>query len=167
MTNPDFLAYSDGSGYQDGFGGWAVYVCTPTKSATMFRMGAIIGTTVDRAELTAILEGLQMVMELAASLPRTIPLGQHLWKPKVKLYSDRENLVLSIQGVNERSNSLDLWKRFEFFETHMVIDANFVERETDHEEFTFVDLHASTARIMAKNYWEACGLPQHQPPEVK
>jgi len=167
MTNPDFMIYSDGSGHLDGFGGWAVYVCTPNKSASMFRMGAVIGTTVDRAEMTAILEGMQMVLELAAALPRTIPFGQQHWKPKVKLHSDRESLVMSIQGIYERSNSLDLWKRFEFYEAHMVIDANFVARETDFEEFIFVDLHASTARIIAKNYREACGLPKHQPPVIK
>lgn len=160
MNNPDFLVWTDGSGYKDGFGGWAAYVHTPDKTHELFRMGAVVGTSVDRAELTGIIEGLQMVADLMTIIPHKLAMGQRVWKPKVKMYSDRENLVLSIQKVNARSNSPDLWRRFEFYEGFMALDANHVLRETDFPEFVFVDLHASSARIIAKQYAEASGLPR-------
>ena len=168
MTNPDFMLFTDGSSYdQDLYGGWAAYARTPDKSVKLFRMGAVSGTTVDRAEMTAILEGLNMVLEASYAMPRQIPMGQHHWKPRVQLFSDRENLVLSIQAVYARSNNPDLWKRFEYFEAHMVIDANHVADETAFEEFVLVDLHASSARIMVKNYADCCNLPANRLPKIK
>jgi hypothetical protein len=33
----DILVFSDGSGYKDGFGGWAAFACTPDRNWKTFR----------------------------------------------------------------------------------------------------------------------------------
>lgn len=131
----------------------------------MFRMGAIVGCTVDRMEMTAILEGLQLVIEMTPWAVREPDEDSLTWRPKVKMFSDRENLVLSIQRVYDRSNSRDLWARFEHYEGLIDIEAQHVLRETDYPEFVQVDTHASTGRIIAKEYGMATDLPLHCPPQ--
>lgn len=162
-ADSDYLLFTDGSGYQDGYGGWACIVTDPSGTPLMFRMGCIMGATVDRMELTAILEGLQLVEELKTTNPKSIGDQGRTWHPVVHLFSDRENLVLSIQKVYDRSNAPDLWKRYEFYEGRLHVVARHVERETDHSQFITVDLHASTARIIIKQYGEANELPRHTP----
>lgn len=156
---PNYFLFTDGSGYKDGYGGWACLVRSPDNMYQMFRMGSIIGATVDRMELTAILEGLQIVFELTAE-ERGGYLGKDC-RPIVALFSDRENLVLSIQGVYDRSNAPDLWARFAFYEKYLGVDAKHVLRENDYPEFEKVDLHASTGRIIAKTYGEHIEVPPH------
>ncbi len=160
----DVLVFSDGSGYKDGYGGWAAYVCTPDRRWKTFRMGAIAGTTVDRAEMTAMLEGLEMAFWMARDLPQyQVNFGDMMGapcdRPKVLVYTDRENMVLSCKGVYDRSNSPDLWRRFEHYERELALTVMHVERETDFPELQTCDLHASTGRIIAKNYAENCALP--------
>lgn len=164
--SPDFIVFSDGSGYKDGYGGWCCVVSALHNEQRMFRMGAVVGTTVDRMEMTALLEGLQLVDEMRNDHPKAQGDIGRCWHPVVLVLSDRENQVLSIQKVYDRSNSRDLWARFEYYELRMHIDAKHVERETDHPEFVIADLHASTARILAKEYAEANELPRHLIPSV-
>ena len=160
----DVLVFSDGSGYKDGYGGWATMACTPDKNIKLFRMAAVVGTTVDIAEMTGMLEGLSLAHDIALDIPKfyqyRITSGfEHPDKPKVLIYSDRENMVLSVKKVYDRSNSPDLWARFEHFEKVLDIDALHVERETDFPEFQFCDLSASTGRCIAKGYAENCKMP--------
>jgi ribonuclease HI len=159
MRDIDFSVFSDGSGHVDGLGGWAVLVQSNVNGAKIFRAGAIMGTTVDRAELIGILEGLQIVEEIIPKILSVRGLKQHQWTPNVMMYSDRENLVLSIQGAYARSNSPDLWTRFEYYEKHMHIEAHYVKRDTDHAEFVLVDREASTMRLIVKSYADNTGLP--------
>ena len=160
MDQPQYILFTDGSGYKDGYGGWACRVKSPDdKSCDYFRMGAIIGCTVDRMELTAILEGLQIVLEI--TMEARGGLRGHDVLPFVKLYSDRENLILSIKGIYDRSNAPDLWARFAFYEKYLQIEPEHVLRENEHIEFEGVDLHASTGRIIAKNYGTAVHVPNH------
>jgi len=161
----DFLMFTDGSGYKDGYGGWACLVKTSDSMHQMFRMGAVIGCTVDRMEMTAILEGLQLVVEMTPWAVRRPEEDRNTWRPKVRMFSDRENLVLSIQGVYDRSNSPDLWHRFQYYETLLDIEPVHVLRETDHPEFVTVDMQASTARIIAKEYGLATDLQRHCLPQ--
>ena len=162
---PDFLMFTDGSGWKDGYGGWASLVKTFDGAHQMFRMGAIIGCTVDRMEMHAILEGLQLAIEMIPWAVREPDDDLRTWKPKVKMFSDRENLVLSIQRVYDRSNSRDLWARFEYYESQLDIEAEHVLRETDFPEFVQVHTHASTGRIIAKEYATATDLPPHCSPQ--
>lgn len=161
MTEPDYLLFTDGSGYKDGYGGWACCVRHVGKKANMFRMGCIVGCTVDRMEMTAILEGLQIVFENMQSRWESRDGEDPEKKPIVRLFSDRENLVLSIQKVYDRGNCPDLWARYAYYESIMEVHATHVQRETDYPEFSMVDLHASTGRIIAKQYGEALDVPPH------
>jgi ribonuclease HI len=148
-----FSVYSDGSGHVDGYGGWACYVDDHTSGKAYFRQGSVIGTSVDRMEMTAMLEGMEIVMELARRTEQyqTAKMLGEVWKPLVHLFSDRENMVLSIKGVYERSNGRDLWARFAYYEDRCAIVAHHVNRETETPQFRTVDLYASTGRVVAKN----------------
>ena len=56
----DYILYTDGSGYEkDGFSGWCCQVVSNVPGVEgQRRMGCMSGSTVDRAEFTALLEGL-------------------------------------------------------------------------------------------------------------
>jgi len=158
MNEHDVLVFSDGSGYEkDGHGGWSAMACTLDRNWCTFRMGAIIGTTVDRAEMTGMLEGLQMAWEMSLNLPKFVRGDSH--KASVLIHCDRENVVLAIKKVYDRTNAPDLWARFEFYEKVMDIQANHVMRETDFPEFQQCDLHASTGRLIAKDHALTLSLP--------
>lgn len=162
--NANFTIWSDGSGYKDGFGGWAVRVKSGDGAYDVFRMGCMMGTTVDRMELTGMLEGLQVIFEwfqVQASSSGVRRDADDAPRPQVKIYSDRENLVLSIKRVYDRSNALDLWARFACYEQFMTVTAEHVMRETDFPEFVMADLHASSGRLIAKNYAESVDVPPH------
>ncbi len=154
----DILVFSDGSGYKDGYGGWAAIACTPDRTWKTFRMGSTFGLSVDRAEMTGILEGLEMALSMSRVLPRASVMETG-WKATVMVHTDRENMALSIKGVYDRSNCPDLWHRFAYYEKHLNIQATHVARETDHAEFVMCDLNASTGRLIAKSYGESMSLP--------
>jgi ribonuclease HI len=154
--NFDYIVRSDGSGHVDGYGGWACSV-TAANGHVRFRFGAIVGTTVDRMEMTAMLEGLTLVFEWATWAAGTSTLPT---KPKVLVLTDRESMALSMQGVYARKSSIDLWRRFEFFEPLMEIQVRHVAGETEHE-LCQVDLHASSGRLVAKEYAVLSDLPSH------
>ena len=148
---PDILLVSDGSGYKDGYSGYAIMAWTPDKVWKVFRMGGMSGFSVDRAEFTGCLEGLQMAWAMWGAMPQQSMTER---KPVVQWMSDRENLILSAKCVQERSNCPDLWARYEYYETIMTIQATFVnEQQTEAmQEFRTVDVQASIGREMIKNY---------------
>ena len=147
----DFVLFTDGSGHQDGYGGWAALVKSTTRpDLHNIRMGGMTQTSVDRMEMTAMVEGLHMTLALAG---RVAPQGGRLnGKHSVIWFSDRESLIKSALGEYGRGNSTDLWNQYAWFETQLTIIPIHVRREVDHEEFRSVDLHASTIRIILKNY---------------
>ncbi len=148
---PDFVLYTDGSGYTDGFSGYcAILVCTvPKLDATSTVMGSMSGSSVDRAEMMALLEGLEAILNVESSLPRFRIADR---KIQVTWFSDRESLVKSVKNEYGRNSSKDLWARLAYYETKFEIDARWVERETDYPEFQACDLHASTQRVILKSY---------------
>lgn len=158
MSQPDLLLYTDGSGHQDGFGGYAAFVKTPDGLVERFCMGAMSETSVDRAEFTALIEGLRLAMETWQRFPQSSRLigGDVEWiVPKIRWTSDREALVLSVKKVYDRSNCPDLWAAFEYFERIADIEAvqiSEVEAEAL-REFIECDLHASTGRVLMKSYY--------------
>ena len=162
----DILVFSDGSGYKDGYGGWAACACTPDRNWKTFRMGSTFGLSVDRAEMTGMLEGLEMALSMSRVLPKAYTMGEG-WKPVVAIFTDRENMALSIKGVYDRSNCPDLWARFAYYESKLDIVATHVERETDFKEFVMCDLHASTGRLIAKSYGECLNIPDFTLPIFK
>jgi hypothetical protein len=167
MQDPDITVYSDGSGYQpDGYGAWAALAVSRGEVFRLFRTGMSSGTSVDRMEMTAMLEGLQMADEIIEDeflnkeeWHYAEGLGCDRPRFRVRLLSDRESMVLSIKGVYGRTNAPDLWERFSYYEKRMEISAEHVARETDFADFQWVDLFASTGRIVIKQYLECFDLP--------
>lgn len=151
MTYPNFELYTDGSGHINGFGGWAALAVIDDGSSSVFRMGTACGTSVDRMEFTALLEGLQCVWELAM---RMLAHNDSNWKPDVLWCSDRESLINSVKLVYARSNCPDLWPRFEFYEKIMAIKPYFMTDAVIKDCFYFqeVDLQSSVGYQMIKNY---------------
>ena len=150
----DFLLYTDGSGYQDGFSGFcATFISqVANQPGRGTRMGSMSGSTVDRAEMTALLEGLQAIHEFLETVPKWHLPGR---KVTIHWYTDREALAKSVSGEYGRHSSHDLWARFAFYEDLYDITPEWVERETDFPEFKACDLHASTQRVIVKNYVES------------
>ena len=163
MSNPtapefDFLIFTDGSGHPDGYGGWAATAIETATNRRMFRMGGQSGTSVERMELTALIEGLLMCAELGrlslqSDPGRMYPRRTALWR------SDRESLVKTIAGEYRRSTEPDLWKRLDVVLARFAVTAEHVSRENDFPEFGPVDLHASSARIMMKSYTLSAEMP--------
>lgn len=163
--NPaDFFLFTDGSGHQDGYGGWSCLVLGPRFNIAHARMAACKGTTVERAEFEALLLGLQAILELTkmeggAGI-------KHLERVpfRVRWMSDRESLVLSVKRKPDgttfyrRKASPDLWARFEWYEKLFVIDPHHVKRETN-PHHNIVDRLASDARVLIKDYME---LPDNE-----
>ena len=148
----DFLLFTDGSGHQDQLGGWcATAVSFLPGSGKRTVMGGANNLTVDRAEMTALIEGLYLV----STLVEEAKLGRH---PIVWWYSDRESLVKSMTREYRRKNSQDLWTRIEFFEMRMKIQPHFITRETQWPDFAMCDLHASSMRIIVRDYTENNGI---------
>lgn len=151
MTSTDIKIYTDGSGHINGFGGWAAFITTLDGILKTFKMGGCCGTSVDRMEFTALLEGLQGAWEMSRAMPESnIP----DWRPSVLWFSDRESLVHSVKRLNSRSNCPDLWVRFEWYERVMDITAQFMTDELMKTslEFKEVDLQSSIGYQMYKSY---------------
>jgi len=150
----DFTLYTDGSGYQDGFGGFcSTFVSSiPGHEEKKTVMGSMSGTTVDRAEMTALLEGLQAISEFLEVVPK-FRLGGR--KATILWYTDREALAKSVDGTYGRHSSPDLWVRVAHYEKMFDITPHWVERENEFPEFQACDLHASTQRVIIKNYIES------------
>jgi ribonuclease HI len=151
----DYVLFSDGSGHQDGYSGWCAVVINQHDGSVMRTLGSVFPSSTNRAEFTALLEGLELIQTL-------IDNGKlksiHPGRPRIHWYSDRESLVGSVSRkwgeFAGRSAEPDLWRRFEHYENRFVITATHIKRETDFADFEFADLHASSQRIVLKSYCE-------------
>lgn len=150
----DFTLYTDGSGHQDGYSGWCAYAVNNHTQETRHAVGCLTSSSVDRAEFTALLEGLELVHSMA--LTTQMSLKAIRGKPKIFWYSDRESLVGGVArkwGDHAgRKAQPDLWRRFEHYEDKFIITAQHVARETEFALFQKCDLHASSLRIVIKSY---------------
>lgn len=147
----EFTLYTDGSGYQDGFSGYcSVFISNikghPHKGQVL---GAMTGSTVDRAEMTALLEGLEAILSFLETVPKFRLMNS---KPTIAWYTDREALAKSVKGEYGRGSSPDLWARLAVYEQQFNILPTWVSRETETEDFRTCDLHASTLRVIIKSY---------------
>lgn len=154
----DVILVTDGSGHVDGLGGYAAMAYTPDKAIKIFRMAALSGTTVDRAEFMGALEGLNMCLEIWNAMPQRLSSdpSQSEARMKVLWISDRESMILSAKNVQERSNAPDLWARYAWYEGVMDITPTFEkDPEKTRPEFAVVDMQASTGReVMKLIIWE-------------
>jgi len=155
--NADFILWTDGSGRDlDGFAGYAAVAKTPDGLVQRCVVGSMSESTVDRAEFTALIEGLRLCQEMQSRFPEGIRSEfEEVPKRKVHWFSDRENLVLSVKKVYGRTNCLDLWAALEYYETIFEIEAQHVtEPYTETQpEFVEVDLQSSTMRMVMKAYY--------------
>ena len=148
-----FTLYTDGSGYQDGFCGYCATFVSHIKGHpdTKSVMGAMSGSTVDRAEMTGLLEGLQAITDFLETVPSfRLPGG----RITIGWFTDREALAKSVSGEYGRGSSPDLWARLAKYEETFNIVPTWVQRENETKEFQICDLHASTMRVMIKHYLE-------------
>lgn len=136
---PEAIIYTDGSGGQNGNGGWAALIATPFYAVEV--MGYAIKTTSNRMEMTAAIEGLKEL-----KLPH-----------KVTLVSDSAYLVNAIEKDwflrwfeeqdrgHERPN-IDLWHALhDQLKIHNVIPVK-IKGHSGNEPNTRVDKLAVQAR---------------------
>lgn len=72
-------------------------------------------------------------------------------KPSVKILSDREDLVGSINQIYARKRNGDLWAQFSWYERIFLIKAQHVKRETNNTHDT-ADRVASEMRLVLWDY---------------
>jgi len=149
----EFTLFTDGSGYQDGYGGYCAIFISNIKGHTHKGqvIGAMTGSTVDRAEMTALLEGLEAIRAFLETVPKFRIPGS---RPSIAWYTDREALAKSVKGEYGRGSSPDLWARLAVYEKQFNIFPTWVSRETETDDFKVCDLQASTMRVIIKNYSE-------------
>lgn len=163
----DFILYTDGSGYIDGYGGSASLLLSKRHAKREVRLTAASHTTTDRAEFEAMLDGLQGILECMdwTSQSETKNLRFLPRKPTVCWYTDRESLVLSIwkdedgNTIYKRKKQGDLWARFSYYEQLFDISPFLIERNST-EEHAYVDRLASESRLIVKEYLEVITLDQ-------
>lgn len=166
----DYLLYTDGSGHADGYGGWAAYLtCGNLELPGRVRYGGGNGTSVERAELTACLSGLRMVLEVEGldsakaclSPPwnegRSRPHGR-VGRPLVKWFTDRESICLAAarnpdgcETYYRRDKNPDLWGQYLFYEQLFFIHPVLVPRNEVPGQ-ALCDLVAGDQREMMKGY---------------
>jgi hypothetical protein len=110
-------------------------------------------------EFTALIEGLRMCIEMWQRFPNSYdnPMSDcpTMKKPRIRWYSDRESLIMSVKKVYSRENCPDLWAAFEVYEKMIHLEPVFMAEAVAEasEEFTEVDLQSSTGRLMMRDYY--------------
>ncbi len=124
---PWFL-YTDGSGQVDVPGASAHVVFNRHTGTFDHGVSTSSRTSVERAELQALLNGLVFIAENSKVLDsrRAIEEG-HEKRPEIIWVGDRENLILSVlRGydgltLNRRRNNLDMWAALSYWEQYFDI----------------------------------------------
>ena len=148
----EFLIVSDGSGWEDGFGGFGAVVIAPKFFVYESAMGAGTHTTVWRTEFMAILTGLRVIVD-KCDMEHTHKLEQQERnKPRVLIRSDSESLVNGINIPLQRKKNKDLWAQFTWYERYFDIQAKHIPRDTLllHKA---VDALASGGRMALLDYY--------------
>lgn len=143
--------FTDGAGYQDGYGGSASLVTSAKHGKYFHRISAYTGTSTDRTEFMALIHGLQSIMEEMKWTDKLRLRSMELIPIQVLWYSDRESLVKSVNREYGRKAQPDLWAWFDWFERHFKVFGVHVKRETNHLQ-NLTDRLASEARILIKDY---------------
>lgn len=158
-TDYDFELYTDGSGHADTFGGHSVIGVSNKYNKYFVRAGAIYGTTTDRQEFEAFLNGLQGILDVMEWNSGGELKMLAARRPSVFWISDRENLVGSVtldekgHSLFKRKSSPDLWARYAFYETIFAVTA--VHRDRNTVAFqAMADRISSECRVLIKNYIE-------------
>jgi hypothetical protein len=141
----DYVLYTDGSGHQNGWGAHVAIAKFNAEQKHIVRLSGNYGSTVQRNELSALLDGLFAIAD--HQLRRIIRLGLREVPPKnpwnvfagddritVLWFTDRQNLAKALlydeelRPLNKRSNERDLWMRYSAMAKHFCITPLNVER---------------------------------------
>jgi hypothetical protein len=154
----DYLLYTDGSGCASGWGASAAIVsridldthagCRQVADSRM-RVSASYGSTVQRCEMTAMLDGLHEILqwqieETSAGIAdepddkRRAGLRRFVADDRVTVmwFTDRSNLAKALlfdeydEPLNARNCDADLWMRFSSLARHMCITPMLVGRNS-------------------------------------
>lgn len=179
----DYVLYTDGSGCSGGWGGYAALYERieldgsfrgPVASGTA--LGGTYGSTVQRSEFNAFLEGVHRILteqcddleeksladdELRYRLGTEGLLNQFTGPSRVTIlwYTDRSNLAQSLLFDEEgdplfsRAKERDLWMRWSFLTRHVCITPMYCPRNVV-EGQAACDKLASVARSSVKSSWE-------------
>lgn len=157
-SNFDYGIWSDGSGYTDGYAGYAVIIKSFDPSGAQdCRAAAMFGQDTERAEFEGLLAGLQAITEREIRLNGKNSLRFRGRKLLVRWVTDRESLALSVwrTGAGKtfygRESSPDLWARMMYYEEFIEVAPMFERRKTD-EVQDVADRIASEARILFKEW---------------
>lgn len=150
----DFYIYTDGSGKGDRkhCGAYAANIISikhPDLSYTSVVGGSSCMNTT-RAELTAILEGLNRVFVYMEMLNKKLS-PKRKRKPTILIISDREDLVGMINHVSSTTKHGDLWARYAWYASLFDIEAKWVKRETN-VMHSLSDKLASGFRLVIVDY---------------
>ncbi len=134
----DYVLYTDGSGHSDGWGAAAAVARFTGTGEHILRVAGNYGSTVQRNELSAFLDGLFAIAD--HQLRRVMQLGLREVAPKnawntflgddritVLWYTDRQNLAKALlfddeaRPLNGRNSERDLWMRFSTMAKHFCI----------------------------------------------
>lgn len=134
----DYVLYTDGSGHSGGWGAYAAVAHCTATSEHVIRLAGNYGSTVQRNELTAFLDGIHAIAD--HQLRRVMKLGLREIPPKnpwsaflgddritVLWYTDRQNLAKAMlydedqKPLNGRNNERDLWLRYSAMAKHVCV----------------------------------------------
>lgn len=151
--SPNFLLYTDGSGHPDGYGGSAALAYDANASLLFRHVVASYATDVDRAELEALLLGLQGIFKYTSARRDDL-----LKSPiRVAWFCDRESLVGCVatdangRPFFARHAQPDLWLRFAWYEPMFTIDPHHIARGRDPNNI-LCDALAGDARRLIKDH---------------
>lgn len=164
-ATPQWILVSDGSGYQDGYGGYCSYVIhIDDKYPPKIAAAAIKETTVERAEFLALLSGLEMITTyLAEGAIKEGSMAEtklEVKQPVLQWITDRESLALCVlkdpktkEPVYARRSTPDLWRAFSYYEKLYSICPVFCPRQSN-SQHDIADEIASDLRVQVKEYFE-------------
>lgn len=143
----DYVLYTDGSGHENGWGAHASVAKCNAEPGHILRCTGNYGSTVQRNELSAFLDGLQAIADHA--LRRVMRLALREVAPKnpwntflgddritVMWFTDRQNLAKALlydewqRPLNGRNNERDLWMRYTAMAKHFCVTPLQVPRNT-------------------------------------
>lgn len=151
----DFVITADGSGHHaDSVGAWAVIVTSKQypQCKRITAVGCSSHTTVPRAELQAIIEGLHIIANiLRIDTSKSVQNQFGIIMPTVRIVSDHLNHVNAINDAMKYAPDahVDLWQQFSWYTNYFEITAQHIPGHKHlREEHDRVDCLASLGRVV-------------------
>jgi ribonuclease HI len=132
-------------------GAWAAFVVTPTGRRKLL-YGLAYPTTISRCELIPIIEGLRWIAGHVNKIPGL----------SIRVYSDSEYTVKTLNGLYDKNYNQDLWAGAEATNKQFIdarIDYVYRERNS-HPYMSLCDAICTTIRAGGKTIAEAL-FPEH------